>query len=61
MRFSVEGWVENRLSMRTPDSGLMIKSGAVAGFCWAGGFSIWRAALSSLPSAETSPSGSPDS
>ena len=31
MRFSVAGWVEKRLSMRSPVSGLMMKSGAVAG------------------------------
>jgi hypothetical protein len=46
MRFSVEGWVENRLSIWTPARGLTMKSGAIAGFCCAGGFSIWRAALS---------------
>ena len=31
MRFSTFGWVENRLSMRAPVSGLTMKSGAEAG------------------------------
>ena len=31
MRFSVAGWVEKRLSMRSPDSGLTMKRCAVAG------------------------------
>ena len=31
IRFSVDGWVENRLSMPRPDSGLMMKRCAVAG------------------------------
>ena len=30
-RFSVDGWVENKLSIPRPDSGLMIKRGAVVG------------------------------
>src|SRR4051794_36023030 len=32
MRFSDEGWVENKLSIPFPESGLMMKSGAVAGW-----------------------------
>jgi hypothetical protein len=31
-RFSVDGWVENRLSMPRPDNGLTIERGAVAGW-----------------------------
>ena len=31
MRFSVLGWVAKRLSIRWPESGLMMKSGADAG------------------------------
>ena len=40
MRFSVAGWVENRLSMRWPDSGLMMNICAVAGLCSAVSFGI---------------------
>src|SRR5215471_17430877 len=31
IRFSVDGWVENKLSIPRPDSGLIIKRGAVVG------------------------------
>src|SRR5215467_1047021 len=40
-RFSVEGWVENRLSIPRPESGLTIKSGAVVG--WASPVSLGTA------------------
>ena len=40
IRFSVAGWVENRLSTPWPDSGLMMKSEAVAGRRSASGFGI---------------------
>ena len=44
MRFSVEGWVENRLSMRSPDNGFTIKRCAVAGCSSAATFGICCAA-----------------
>lgn len=40
IRFSVAGWVENKLSIRAPDNGLMMKRWAVAGFISAEGFSM---------------------
>ena len=40
MRFSTFGWVENRLSIRCPLSGLTMKSGAEAGLRSALGISI---------------------
>jgi hypothetical protein len=38
IRFSVDGWVESRLSIPRPDSGLTIKRGAVVG--WASAVSF---------------------
>src|SRR5262249_1813478 len=57
MRFSTFGWVENRLSMRAPDSGLTMKRCAEAGLRSAGGLGICSAALEILRKAEASDSG----
>ena len=59
MRFSVAGWVEKRLSIRAPESGLMMKRCAIAGFRSAASFGICRAALWILASAEASHDGRP--
>src|SRR3954468_14770307 len=60
IRFSVEGWVENRLSMPRPVSGLTINRCAVAGVISAVGFSICWAALEIFASAEARAPGRPD-
>ena len=52
MRFSVAGWVENRLSMRWPESGLMMNMCAVAGLRSASSFGMTCAALEIFTSAE---------
>ncbi len=60
MRFSVLGWVENRLSIRAPDSGLTMKRCAEAGLRSAEGISIRCAAPEILFNAEASASGLPE-
>ncbi|VCU08296.1 hypothetical protein RHODGE_RHODGE_01469 [Rhodoplanes serenus] len=59
MRLAVAGWVENRLSIRSPDSGLMMNMWATAGLRSAASLGIWWAALSILASAEASHTGRP--
>src|SRR5215468_8259664 len=43
MRFSVLGWVEKRLSMPSPERGLIMNRCAVAGAASAGSLRIWWA------------------
>ncbi len=59
MRLPVSGWVENRLSIRSPDSGLMMNMCAVCGLCSAVLFTVmaWPPAI--LASAEASHIGLP--
>ncbi len=59
MRFSVAGWVENRLSMLRPLSGLTMKSGAVAGWLSALSLGMCSTPRAILPSAPASHSGLP--
>src|SRR5262249_48703360 len=58
-RFSVDGWVENRLSIPRPDNGLTIKRGAVVGLVSAVSFGTSSAIRDILTSAEASASGRP--
>ena len=55
MRFSVAGWVENRLSMRAPDSGLTMKRCAVAGLRSAASFGVCWAACGSWQAPRPAP------
>ena len=49
IRLAVFGWVENRLSMRSPLSGLTMNICAVAGLRSAASFGIWCAAVPAVP------------
>src|SRR5690606_9357711 len=59
MRFSVAGWVENRLSTPWPDNGLMMNMCAVAGLRSALSFSMRSAAVAIFCRAEASQWGLP--
>ena len=59
MRFSVDGCVENRLSIPRPESGLMMKRWAVAGCASALSFGTASAMCAILTSAVASASGRP--